>query len=308
VTFAETPSPAEKLASRGWRLRNSLWLGFPLLSIGFLTWVGFLYVGFRAQRLSWWLSGFGYLGAMVTLLVISDAPDTSWWATLFTVMFFGIWFGGSLHALIINRRWLIDRAQMTPWYLSSAQPTGTWPTGMPPFPAPYPPAPPTGMPPFPAPYPPAPPTGTWPTGTPPFPAPYPTPISPSPPVSSNGWASPDFHDAGHRVLPASVDSGLFYGPPVTTEPDADQIPENVDTVDVNTAPVEVLARVPGIGEERARQILEARLHRGGFTSLDNLAVAVELAPHEIAKARGHVTFSHFRPPPGSGPQVRILDV
>jgi hypothetical protein len=269
---ADTPSPAEKLASRGWRLRNSLWLGLPLLSIGFLTWVGFLYVGIRAQRRSWWLSGLGYLGVMITLVVISGAPDTSWWTTLFTVVFFGLWFGGSVHALVINRSWLIARAQMTPWYLPAAQQTGTWPAG-----------------------------------TPPFPAPYPTPTSPSPPVSSTAWTSPDFHDAGHRVLPASVDSGLFYGPPATTESDTDQIPENGDPVDVNTAPVEVLARVPGIGEERARQILEIRHHRGGFTSLDNLAAVVELAPHEIAKARGHVTFSHFRPPPGSGPQVRILD-
>jgi competence protein ComEA len=64
-------------------------------------------------------------------------------------------------------------------------------------------------------------------------------------------------------------------------------------VNVNTASVEELQLLPGIGEARARAILEVREHKGGFRSVDELvevkgigAVALErLRPYATVKGK-----------------------
>jgi competence protein ComEA len=45
---------------------------------------------------------------------------------------------------------------------------------------------------------------------------------------------------------------------------------SVGPIDLNTATVEELVALPGVGEAKARAIVEAREQRGGFDSVDEL--------------------------------------
>jgi hypothetical protein len=106
------------LASRRWRLRHSLWLLVPVLSVGILTWAAFLYVGVRARRPAWWIAGIVYAAALALVLVLDETsarrpgePTSGWGGALLLA----IWVAGSLHALIINKDWLRSRgADATP--------------------------------------------------------------------------------------------------------------------------------------------------------------------------------------------------
>jgi hypothetical protein len=89
------------LASRRWRLRHSLWLVVPVLSLGLLTWAAFLYVGVRARRPAWWISGIVY----ETSARHPGEPTSGWGGALLLA----IWVAGSLHAAFINREWLRRR-------------------------------------------------------------------------------------------------------------------------------------------------------------------------------------------------------
>lgn len=79
-------------------------------------------------------------------------------------------------------------------------------------------------------------------------------------------------------------------------------------VDINTASVEEIGRVPGIGSLMARKIVEVREKEGPFRSLDHFAEALSLKPHVMERIKPYVAFSG-----GSGdkpeqrPAGRLID-
>ena len=62
-------------------------------------------------------------------------------------------------------------------------------------------------------------------------------------------------------------------------------------VNVNTATIDELVQLPGIGEKRAQAILEMRQARGGFKSVDELLEIRGIGPANLEKLRPHVTVS-----------------
>jgi comEA protein len=70
-------------------------------------------------------------------------------------------------------------------------------------------------------------------------------------------------------------------------------------VNVNTATAEELESLPGVGEARARAILEARKARGGFKTLDELVDVKGIGPSGLEKLRPFVTLGGARPAAGS---------
>jgi competence protein ComEA len=60
-------------------------------------------------------------------------------------------------------------------------------------------------------------------------------------------------------------------------------------VNVNTASVEELEMLPGIGASRARALIEAREANGGFKSLDDLLAVKGIGEASLAKLRPHLT-------------------
>jgi competence protein ComEA len=62
-------------------------------------------------------------------------------------------------------------------------------------------------------------------------------------------------------------------------------------VNVNTATLEELTELPGIGEARAKAILDARRERGGFKSVDELLEVRGIGPANLEKLRPHLSVS-----------------
>ncbi len=60
-------------------------------------------------------------------------------------------------------------------------------------------------------------------------------------------------------------------------------------VNVNTATVEELEQLPGIGESRARALVAAREARGGFGSVDELIEVKGIGEASLEKLRPHLT-------------------
>jgi competence protein ComEA len=59
-------------------------------------------------------------------------------------------------------------------------------------------------------------------------------------------------------------------------------------VNVNTATAEELARLPGIGEAKARAILELRKERGSFRSVEQLRDVKGIGDAALERIRPHV--------------------
>jgi competence protein ComEA len=61
-------------------------------------------------------------------------------------------------------------------------------------------------------------------------------------------------------------------------------------VNVNTASVQELQLLPGVGEARARAIVDLRKQRGGLKSLDELRDVKGIGDASLEKLRPHVAF------------------
>ncbi|NLT55708.1 MAG: helix-hairpin-helix domain-containing protein [Actinomycetales bacterium] len=119
------PDPVEqeawrRLTSTGWRVLHSLWLLVPIFSCGLLTWAGFVYIGVRTRRATWWVPGILYGAAMVTVFVLLEVGDDAR-AEEFTALedagmtvWVSLWLAGIVHGLIANHRWLNWQARY-PW-------------------------------------------------------------------------------------------------------------------------------------------------------------------------------------------------
>ena len=64
--------------------------------------------------------------------------------------------------------------------------------------------------------------------------------------------------------------------------------EQSGVVNINTATAEQLARLPGIGEAKARAILEARREVGPFESAEDLLVVKGIGNSALEKLRRYV--------------------
>jgi competence protein ComEA len=61
-------------------------------------------------------------------------------------------------------------------------------------------------------------------------------------------------------------------------------------VNVNTASVEELQLLPGVGEARARAIVDLRKQRGGLKSLEDLRDVKGIGEASLERLRPHVAF------------------
>jgi competence ComEA-like helix-hairpin-helix protein len=109
----------------------------------------------------------------------------------------------------------------------------------------------------------------------------PPPIPPAPrPRAAPRWA------AARPEAPASLRA---LPPPrprasATPAPVADPRP-----LDLNRASAEEISRLPGVGQNLARRIVEERDRRGRFESPDGLRGILGMGPKKLAALREHVT-------------------
>lgn len=91
------------------------------------------------------------------------------------------------------------------------------------------------------------------------------------------------HRAGLAWAAAALALALGGAPAFGAEASA---PNGV--VNVNTATAPELARLPGIGEAKARAILQAREERGGFESVDDLLEVKGIGSSALERIRPFV--------------------
>jgi len=60
-------------------------------------------------------------------------------------------------------------------------------------------------------------------------------------------------------------------------------------VNLNTATQEELQLLPGIGESRAKAVIEARKRKGGFQKVEDLLEVKGIGPAGLEKLRPHLT-------------------
>jgi hypothetical protein len=174
--YPNPPAPPPQKAS--WKLANSLWVLAPILSFGCLGIAGFLYVGLRARRSSWWIAGTVYsVVGCLCLYWSSELPPESDLSSLFALFWVLAWVVSVAHAVAINSSWL--------QWLATQQAPRPVPWTYPHTPAPAP-MPPPVQPIVPSPYQ----YYATPTPTPQPPPPDPDPSMPPP---SDPWATPPEH-------------------------------------------------------------------------------------------------------------------
>ena len=81
--------------------------------------------------------------------------------------------------------------------------------------------------------------------------------------------------------------------PVTVEAET-AVPQetfmpDVSPLDINSAPVEVLAELPGIGEVLAERIVEYRAEHGPFKTVEELTEVSGIGERKLAELEGRVT-------------------
>ena len=91
--------------------------------------------------------------------------------------------------------------------------------------------------------------------------------------------------AGWRAHLATAALLLFALPALAGTPPLEGV------VNINTATVEQLTLLPGVGESRARAILAMREERGAFKSIDELADVRGIGDKMIAKLKPHLRVS-----------------
>ncbi|GAA3232372.1 ComEA family DNA-binding protein [Dactylosporangium siamense] len=131
------PNPGAQLS---WRILHSWWLLMPILGLGCLGGFGFLVIGLRARRPSWWIPGIVYLllswGSFAFVGGSEDKSSTSGWASGLLV---AVWIASIVHACLINSSWLQWQANYVPWYAQPTAPPPTWPAATPFAPPAFPP-------------------------------------------------------------------------------------------------------------------------------------------------------------------------
>jgi|ERR1700677_4169837 len=61
-------------------------------------------------------------------------------------------------------------------------------------------------------------------------------------------------------------------------------------IDLNHAPIEVVACIPGLDKELAGRVIAARERLGGFASLEDLGTVLDLPGDQVEALRRHVVF------------------
>lgn len=121
-------TPEEKLCSRWWRMRNSAWVLVSILSLGTLTWAGFLYIGIRAKRRSWLITAGAFALFFISYGVLTQFVDMGTKenpvSTPLTSLIGGAlvaeWVAGVVLSVVANRKWLVWLAHRAsgPWYVA----------------------------------------------------------------------------------------------------------------------------------------------------------------------------------------------
>lgn len=90
----------------------------------------------------------------------------------------------------------------------------------------------------------------------------------------------------------SLAAALCFLPMGTTFAQSDMLSEQMQSamVNINTADLKQLIKLPGVGKKKAQAIIDYREANGDFASLEDLAKVKGVGKKMLAKLDGKVTF------------------
>jgi competence protein ComEA len=90
----------------------------------------------------------------------------------------------------------------------------------------------------------------------------------------------------------SLAAALCLLPMVTTFAQSDMLSEQMQSamVNINSADLKQLIKLPGVGKKKAQAIIDYREANGDFASLEDLAKVKGVGKKMLAKLDGKVTF------------------
>ena len=90
-------------------------------------------------------------------------------------------------------------------------------------------------------------------------------------------------DGGENIIVQREDASPLRGGLPSTEGYIELLPG--ETVNINTADLEELMKLPGIGEVIAQRILDYRTEHGPFRSIEELAEIEDIGPSRLEQIR-----------------------
>lgn len=285
-------TPEQLLADASWRRRHSVYTLWAIVfGFGF---VSLFYTGARAKKNHWMAWGVGYGVIVIAAVAIGgalspedqDAP-TPLGANLAYTAWVIVWIVSAIHVFQTRKEWLHWKAAAAgqpQWYQALVQSTDPAPAkdlaGI-------------GL---------DDPTSDY--------------LAAGSPASAAASAPPPPTSPPRRRLPPPPTSpppgraGRPLPPPPSAPPPA-AAPSGVPSpapIDLNTATVDELASLPGVGVATAHRIVEERNRRGGFESVDEAAVAAKLQPHVRSRLQQAAVVSERQQPRRRGTAGRIVDI
>ncbi len=273
--------PGVYLRTGSWKARHSAWLLAPILGLGLLGFLGFLYVALRMRTRKAWLFALAVsLGTVMTWIMLyapersSASPGES--DGVSGLLMLGFWISSIVAAFVLNSDYLTWRAERAASDARSLHRGRSWADQQPPG------------------------SGPALVGD----------ASGLPPGSAQPYAGPQQRypapPGGYGSIPAPSRSAA---PPVPVEmvvlPGSSAV---ANPLDVNRASATELARGLGVDLGLATQVVELRSARGGFKGLDQLIAALPMQPHQLDRFRDGAVFGPVAGLPGEPPPAgRVLD-
>jgi DNA uptake protein ComE-like DNA-binding protein len=243
------------LANKGWRRLNSWWILPPVLSFGFLGWLGFFVAAIRTGKKIYWIFTGVYALFLAVGITLIELDPNGLIGSLGVIPILGCWLAPTVHAAAVNRQYLTAlasaKAAKGVWYAAPSHVPEASETLVE-----------------------APVLGVDETDfySPDF---RNQPQDPATQVPATIHASQPFQrhrDGASPTGSASGSGGSFA------------------RIHANTATIDGLTGLPGVSPSLANRILVIRDARGGYRDIDDLASAANLQPHELIRIRNHLTF------------------
>lgn len=111
----------ELLCKKGWRLGQSLWMLWGILTFGFLAFIGWGYISLKARKWTWGIIAMALLACTITYVVVVTplnlpgknevgTAEQERMSSFLGGTIMAYWAASTVGAWIVNRRWLTWRA------------------------------------------------------------------------------------------------------------------------------------------------------------------------------------------------------
>lgn len=108
-------------------------------------------------------------------------------------------------------------------------------------------------------------------------------------VASAGGLTDEADTTNINLAVLLVDGQKIYIPKLGQPiPDINYVDQTEVVVNLNTAPLESLITLPGIGEDRAKSIIEYRENNGGFKSIEEIQNIEGIGPATFEKLKDRI--------------------